>query len=103
MVKVANEKWERMGCGWMFCFIHMNWICNVHFFKWPWLQTMSWCRNRCWIKTSSFDCGQRLFLLPSTNQFFRIHYVGLISMCSRLGVCWRWMVFFNSDFHEKIG
>lgn len=27
----TNKKWERMGCGWMFYLIHMNWICSVLF------------------------------------------------------------------------
>jgi hypothetical protein len=28
---VTNGKWERMGCGWMLCLIHMNWICSACF------------------------------------------------------------------------
>ncbi len=48
---VTNGKWERMGCGWMLCLIHMNWICSACFLRWPWLQIVSWCWKRCWIKT----------------------------------------------------
>jgi hypothetical protein len=67
----TDEKWERMGCGWMLCLIHVNWICSVCFLKWPWLQTVSRCWRRCQRKTWSLDCGQRLLLLPSSISSFQ--------------------------------
>jgi len=66
----ADEKWERMGCGWMIRLIHVNWICSVCFLRWPWLQTMSRCWRRCQIKTWSLDCGQRLLLRASSRSNF---------------------------------
>jgi len=63
----SGKGWDVDGCfAWS-----IRWICSLHFLRWPWLQTMSRCWKRCWEKTRSIDCGQRLLLFPSSKSKFQ--------------------------------
>jgi hypothetical protein len=73
VIKVATTvdgKWEIMGCGWMLSLIHMNWICNVQFFKMTMAANNELVLKEVLIRTWSLDCVQKLLLPPFSKSNF---------------------------------